>query len=100
MSLEHSPIRSIPDAGAGSEQGPDPPVDVDYWNALIDEKTAAAFLGLTDRTMQAMRQRGGGPEYIVISCRCLRYRRIGLRAWADARLRSSTSDPGPAADAA
>ncbi len=69
----------------------------EFWNSLIDEKAAAKYLGLTDRTMQALRQRGGGCRYIVISSRCLRYRRIDLKAWADSRLRSSTSDPGEAA---
>ena len=46
----------------------------DYWQALIDEKEAGRFLGLTDRTMQAYRQRGGGPRYIALSSRCLRSR--------------------------
>ena len=54
----------------------------EYWHALIDEKEAGRFLGLTDRTMQALRQRGGSPRYISISSRCLRYRRIDLKAWA------------------
>ena len=94
MSLEHSPARSVAKIGHNSGD-PTPPEDIDYWHSLIDEKTAAEFLGLTDRTMQAMRQRGDGPRYVFISRRCLRYRRIGLRTWADARMRSSTSDPGP-----
>ena len=68
--------------------------DQDYWHALIDEKVAAKFLGLTKRTMQAFRQRGGGCRYIRISSRCLRYRRIDLKLWAEARVRTSTSDPG------
>jgi predicted DNA-binding transcriptional regulator AlpA len=72
------------------------PADPDYWHTLIDEKAAAEFLGLTDRTMQALRQRGGGPQYIALSSRCLRYRRIDLRKWAEARVRTSTSDPGQA----
>ena len=71
-----------------------PGQDPGYWHSLIDENEAAEFLGVTGRTMQALRQRGGGARYIVISARCLRYRRIDLRAWADARMRSSTSDPG------
>ena len=70
----------------------------DYWHALIDEKAAADFLGLTNRTMQGLRQRGGGPQYIFLSSRCLRYRRIDLRKWADARVRVSTSDPGRGTD--
>ena len=97
MSLEHSPARSkgavVSAAPAMAETEDDP----DYWHRLIDEKAAADFLGLTDRTMQAMRQRGGGPKYVVISSRCLRYTRFGLRLWANSRLRSSTSDPGPEA---
>lgn len=69
--------------------------DPDYWHSLIDERTAGHFLGLVERTMQAHRQRGGGAKYIVLSRRCIRYRRIDLKAWADDRVRLSTSDPGP-----
>ncbi len=69
----------------------------EFWNSLINEKAAANYLNLTDRTMQALRQRGGGPRYIMISSRCIRYRRVDLKAWADARVRLSTSDPGEAA---
>ena len=71
--------------------------DADYWFSLINEKVAAAFLGLTDRTVQALRQRGSGPRYYFLSSRCLRYRRIDLREWAEKRVRTSTSDPGRAA---
>ena len=67
----------------------------DYWFSLIDENEAASFLGLVARTLQGMRQRGGGPRYVVISARCLRYRRIDLRQWAEARMQSSTADAGP-----
>ena len=76
---------------SGSDGAPD------YWFSLIDEKTAAAFLDLTDRTMQAMRQRGGGPRFVRISARCVKYRRIDLKSYVEARLRSSTSDCGEAA---
>ncbi len=65
-----------------------------YWFSLINEKVAAAFLGLTDSTVQALRQRGSGPRYYFLSSRCLRYRRIDLHNWADDRVRTSTSDPG------
>ena len=68
-----------------------------FWHALINEKAAAEFLGLSVRTVQDYRQRGGGPRYIVISSRCLRYRRADLRDWAEERLRVSTSDAGKAA---
>ncbi len=87
MSLEHSPSR------LGHSGGPalDEP---DYWNSLIDEKVAAAFLGLEPRTMQSFRQRGSGPKFIKISSRCLRYRRADLKTWSDSLVRRSTSDPG------
>ncbi len=71
--------------------------DASFWHGLIDEKAAADFLGMTDRFMQHRRQQGGGCRYIVISSRCIRYRRIDLRAWSEARLRTSTADPGPSA---
>ncbi len=76
-----------------------PPSDPghDYWNALVDEKVAAEFLKVTPRSMQAMRQRGGGPRFIRLSSRCIRYTRTLLKTYAAARLHSSTSDPGSAA---
>ena len=71
----------------------------DYWYCLIDENRAAEFLGLTPRTLQAFRQKGGGPKFCRLSARCIRYRRHDLNAWNVSRLRTSTSDPGPDADA-
>ena len=85
MSLEHHPARSEPASAS------------DYWQALIYEKAAADFLGVKDRTLQAYRHRGGGPRYIALSRRCLRYRRIDLRLWVEARMRASTSEAGPEA---
>ena len=66
----------------------------DYWNALVDEQAAAGFLSLTIRTLQGWRYRGDGPQYVRVSARCIRYRRADLRDWAEARLRTSTSDTG------
>ena len=90
MSLEHSPAR----VGHNSNGADDLPGDPEYWFALIDEKEAASFLGLTDRTLQKYRQQGGGPEFVKVSGRCVRYRRIDLKALADSKLRKSTSDQG------
>ena len=77
-----------------------PPSEIDdpaFWFPLINEKAAAEFLDLTPRSMQAMRQRGGGPRFVRISARCVKYRRIDLKAYTDARMRASTSDVGEAA---
>ena len=92
MSLEHSPVRD--NKGARATSGADPPDDLDYWNCLINEKAAAVFLGLTERAVQSMRQRGDGPKFIRLSSRCIRYTRALLKSYADARMRASTSDPG------
>ena len=70
--------------------------DPGYWYELIDEKPAGGFLKVTDRTMQAMRQRGDGPRFVRISSRCIKYRRIDLREYSEARLRTSTADAGQA----
>lgn len=95
MSLEHSPARGKGAMVDLSTPGaPDSPNDPGFWHQLIDEKAAAAFLDLTDRTLQGLRQKGGGPHFIRLSSRCIRYRRIDLKAWADERIRTSTSDTG------
>ena len=65
-----------------------------YWHGLITEREAAEYLGLTPRWFQAKRQRGDGPIFVKISERCIRYRRIDLKAYSDRQLRSSTSDQG------
>ncbi len=88
---------ATPVALAAVDQAPELGASPDFWFPLIDEKEAAEFLDLTPRSMQAMRQRGGGPKFIRLSSRCIRYTRTLLKSWADARLRSSTSDPGEAA---
>ena len=95
MSLENHPTRNNPEGPADLDGSAHAPPE--YWNGLINEEAAAEYLGLKVRTMQGFRYRGGGPRYIAISSRCLRYRRIDLRSWADARVRTSTSDPGKAA---
>jgi len=74
-----------------------PPNTNDYWFGLIPEKAAGDFLGLTVRWMQAKRQRGGGPKFVRISKRCIRYTRYWLKVYADERLNRSTSDQDEAA---
>lgn len=67
-------------------------MDTDYWYASISEEPAGAFIGVLPPTMQKYRQTGAGPPFIRLSARCIRYRRIDLRRWNEARLRKSTSD--------
>lgn len=68
--------------------------DPDYLDRLIPEKEAARFLGYTDRALQNWRLRGGGPKFVRVSKRSIRYRRRDLNKWVESRLRSNTSDTG------
>ncbi len=90
--MEQTPASDLP---PGAEA---PPQDTPaYWHELIPKSEAAHFLGLTERFLEVRRQQGGGPRYVAISSRCIRYRRHDLKAWADARVRVSTADDGQAA---
>jgi predicted DNA-binding transcriptional regulator AlpA len=65
--------------------------DADRLDRLINEKEAAQFLGYSVRTLQNWRVRGGGPDFIKVSSRSIRYRRRDLIAWSESHRRSHTS---------
>ena len=84
-------------AARGLDSAPCAPSDnLGFWFELIDEREAAVFLDLTERTLQKWRQAGSGPKFIRLSARCIKYRRINLREHAEERLVTSTADPGKA----
>ncbi|MCH7793911.1 MAG: helix-turn-helix domain-containing protein [Proteobacteria bacterium] len=64
-------------------------------DALLYTAEAAFLLGLSPRTLESLRLKGGGPAYYSVGRRACRYRRCDLNTWLDARRRKSTSDPGP-----
>lgn len=71
---------------------------------LLDERQAAAALGLTPRCLQNWRINGtpdgGDPlPHVRISSRCIRYRAEDIERFAAQRLRVNTSDDGSAAQA-
>jgi predicted DNA-binding transcriptional regulator AlpA len=55
---------------------------------------AAAFLGLSGRTLEKHRCTGTGPVYRKLGGRVV-YAIEDLEAWAAERAHNSTSDPGP-----
>lgn len=67
--------------------------DSDYLYRLINEREAADYLGYTVRALQNWRVRGGGPKFVRVSRRSIRYRRRDLNAWIEAHLCSHTSEP-------
>lgn len=62
--------------------------------ALLYTAEAAYVLGLSPRTLESMRLRGGGPPYIAVTSKAVRYRRGDLEDWIASRRRLSTSDGG------
>ena len=68
-------------------------------DALLFEAEVAYLAASSVRTLQAWRISGGGPPFVALSRRAVRYRRRDVLAWMEARLRKSTSDPGPGASA-
>ena len=62
--------------------------------ALVDETLAANFLALSKRTLRNWRTRGGGPKFVKVSSRCIRYRVQDLIDWTEKKTRRSTSDLG------
>ncbi len=63
---------------------------------LLTEKDVAQALSLSVRTIQAFRLRGGGPRFIKIGSRAVRYRPEDVSAFLIDAARTSTSDLGGA----
>ena len=60
-------------------------------DVLLNERRAAALLGVTVRALQAWRHRGGGPPYFRIGARTIRYRRGNIMDWLQSRAYDSTA---------
>ena len=60
-------------------------------DAAYNETEAASFLGVSVRTLQAWRVRGGGPRYLKIG-RSVRYQRRALTSFQEKHSVGSTSE--------
>ena len=67
---------------------------------LLTTPASNQYLGFKPGFLENRRSTGTGPPFARISARCVRYRRCDLDAWIAGLLRTSTSDPGPQANAA
>jgi hypothetical protein len=61
---------------------------------VLDTRAAADFLGLSPRTLEGLRVKGGGIPFVKIGG-AVRYRLATLEAYLQQQERASTSDPGP-----
>ena len=68
MSIEHSPLRSVPSSGA------------------------AKVLGVSVRTLEKWRSEGGGPKFVKMSHRCVRYRMCDLQEFQESHLRADNME--------
>jgi hypothetical protein len=64
---------------------------VDSHDVLLTTKQAAALLGLTARFLESRRVRGGGPRFVAISPRMVRYRIEDLQTWVAEHLAPKTA---------
>ncbi len=58
---------------------------------LVDEREAASILCYSVRALQNWRHRGGGPMFVRVSARSIRYRRSDLTQWVNDRRVANTS---------
>ena len=79
---------AVPADGAGEEE-----TEMEGDICYIKTKEAAALLGLSPRTLETYRWRGGGPAFSRFGS-SVRYLRSHVVAWAAARRVRSTSDDG------
>lgn len=63
-------------------------------NEYFDSQALADELGISRRTVESWRVKGGGPTFVRIG-HLVRYRREDVAAWLESQTRRSTSDPGP-----
>lgn len=63
---------------------------------LYDERQAARLLRVSRRTLQGWRLKGGGPLFVRLGPRCIRYRRTDLQDFMVERTARSTSEYDPA----
>jgi hypothetical protein len=59
--------------------------------AMLYPAEAAALLALSPRTLESLRVRGGGPPFVRIGTRAVRYRRGATLDWAMSRERANTT---------
>lgn len=82
-----SPNASPPAVAPHAVASPAVPALEDY----LSRDGAATYLGVSRSYLAGLACRGGGPAFIKLGSRLVKYRRSDLDAWAAARVRQSTS---------
>lgn len=58
---------------------------------LLSTEDAAKYLNISARTLEGWRYRGGGPLFITLGHRTVKYRLSDLNAWLQEKVQSNTS---------
>ncbi len=58
---------------------------------LLTTRDAAQILALSTRTLEKWRVEGGGPPFVVMSPKCVRYRASDLQTFQEERLAENTA---------
>ncbi|MBI1686452.1 helix-turn-helix domain-containing protein [Caulobacter hibisci] len=66
-------------------------LDPSTGDALLTTDQAAALLGISPRTLEGYRRKGGGPLFVALSRNAVRYRPADLKAWLDSRTAPHTA---------
>jgi excisionase family DNA binding protein len=58
---------------------------------LLKTSEAAEWLGVSESLLHKLRLTGGGPVFVRLAGRAIRYRKADLDAWVNASVMASTS---------
>jgi len=61
-------------------------------NAFMDRAMTARYADVTVRFLENRAIKGGGPPFVRVSAKCVKYRKKDVDAWADSLLVGSTSE--------
>lgn len=65
-------------------------------DTLLTPAQAGAQVGLTPGALAQLRYTGGGPRFVKLTAKAVRYRQVDLDAWVADKLRVDTRDRGTA----
>ena len=69
-------------------------IETENPDQLLTEKEAAELICYSRRALQNWRVRGGGPKYVKVSARSIRYQRRDVLDWIDERKQNNTAQFG------
>ena len=60
-------------------------------SSLLDTESAARVVGVSKRQFELWRRNGGGPPWLALGRKVIRYRLLDIEAWLRSRRRGGTA---------